>query len=94
MVGASTPLLLLPSLRFFLRASPNLIPKTLLWKALIHALPPHPSLLPSLPPSLSPFLPPGFAVVGEYTQDVAEGYCEGLRGAGIGCDVSKADSPE
>ncbi|GAB5031789.1 atp-dependent clp protease adaptor protein [Nannochloropsis oceanica] len=36
----------------------------------------------------------GFAVVGEYTQEVAEGYCEGLRGVGIGCDVTKADSPE
>lgn len=38
--------------------------------------------------------PPGFAVVGEYSKEVAEGYCEGLRGAGIGCDVTKADSPE
>ena len=36
----------------------------------------------------------GSAVVGEYTKDVAESYCEGLRAAGIGCDVTKADSPE
>lgn len=36
----------------------------------------------------------GSAVVGEYSKEVAEGYCEGLLAAGIGCAVEKADSKE
>lgn len=36
----------------------------------------------------------GFAVVGQYTKETADGYCDGLKAAGIYCDVEKADSPE
>jgi ATP-dependent Clp protease adapter protein ClpS len=35
----------------------------------------------------------GFAVVGQYPKEECEVYCETLRGAGIMCDVSKADNP-